>query len=180
MSRVGLKPIELPSGVSFSQNGQTLTLTGPKGSHSFDLPQGITVKQQDQSLSVSRQGHSQNARSLHGLGRAMLQNAVTGVSQGYEVKLEVHGVGYKVNVAGNVIKLWLGRSHEQEFQLPDGVSASLDQNVLSLSGIDKIKVGQAASSIRSLKKPEPYKGKGIRVQGEYVIRKSGKTAVAKE
>lgn len=176
MSRVGLKPITMPDGVSLAQSGQRLTLQGPKGTLELTLPKGIKLEQAGQVLNLSRSGA--HKRALHGLSRALLASAIVGVSQGYELKLEIHGVGYKANVAGNQLKFSLGRSHEQTYDLPDGVSAALDQNVLTISGIDKAKVGQVASAVRALKKPEPYKGKGIRYTDEYVIRKSGKTAVA--
>jgi len=176
MSRVGLKPIMLPDGVTLTQTGQRLSLQGPKGTLELTLPKGIKLEQKGQILSMSRSGD--HKRAVHGLSRALLASAIVGVSQGYELKLEIHGVGYKANVAGTQLKFSLGRSHEQTYDLPEGISAALDQNVLTISGIDKAKVGQVASAIRALKKPEPYKGKGIRFVDEYVIRKSGKTAVA--
>lgn len=177
MSRIGLKPLDLPAGVSLTQDGRQVNVTGPKGSIDLALPNGIEIKQEADTVSLSRTGQDKSQRSLHGLSRALLASAVQGVSQGYEVKLEIQGVGFKVNVTGQQIKLWLGRSHEQTFELPEGVTANVDQNTLTIAGIDKAKVGQAAAAIRSLKKPEPYKGKGIRFTDEYVIRKSGKAAV---
>lgn len=176
MSRIGLKPITLPSGVSVTLAGTTLKVSGPKGSLDVQLPRGISLNQDEQQLSFSRARNSLRQKSLHGLTRALIQNAVTGVSDGFSTQLEIQGVGYRLNLAGQQLRLGVGFSHEVSFDLPPGVAATLDQNILTLTGTDKQQVFQAASAIRALKKPEPYKGKGIRFVDEYVIRKSGKAA----
>lgn len=176
MSRVGLKPITIPDGVDVSQSGVEVSVKGPKGTLNLTLPAGITLKQEQAVLSLSRASDDRRLRSIHGLTRALLQNTVTGVNEGFRTQLEIQGVGYKMTLQGKELKLNIGLSHDVRFTLPEGVDAALDQNILTLTGIDKQQVFQAASAIRALKKPEPYKGKGIRFVGEYVIRKSGKAA----
>ena len=176
MSRVGLKPISLPSGVEINQEGMLANIKGSKGSLSVKLPAGITLNQSDGQVKLDRASDNQELKALHGLTRALLQNAIVGVSEGYSTKLEIHGVGYRMNVQGRELKLNIGYSHDVTFDLPADISATLDQNVLTLTGIDKQQVFQVASAIRGLKKPEPYKGKGIRFADEYIIRKSGKAA----
>lgn len=176
MSRVGLKPIILPAGVEVNVAGNLATIKGNKGTLSVSLPAGISLDQSDGTVKLKRAHEAQELRARHGLTRALLQNAVIGVSEGYSTKLEIHGVGYRMNVQGRELKLNIGYSHDVTFALPAEVSATLDQNVLTLAGIDKQQVFQVASAIRGLKKPEPYKGKGIRFADEYIIRKSGKAA----
>jgi large subunit ribosomal protein L6 len=136
---------------------------------------GIVVKQQDGEVIVSRESDIPEHRAKHGLMRTLVANMVTGVSKGFEKKLEVNGVGFRVALAGNQIKMNLGFSHEVVYTLPQGVTATVEQNVITISGIDKQQVGQVAAEIRALKKPEPYKGKGIKYVGERIIRKSGKS-----
>jgi len=176
MSRVGLKPIALPSTVVATLDGHSLSVKGPKGTLNLRLPGGINLEQTEGILALSRKHDSKRQKSLHALTRALIQNAVTGVTEGFSTKLEIHGVGYRLNLDGSRLKLGIGFSHEVNFNLPEGITANVDQNVLTISGIDKQQVYQVASAIRGLKKPEPYKGKGIRFPDEYIIRKSGKAA----
>jgi large subunit ribosomal protein L6 len=175
MSRVGKLPIKLESGVTITVDNDAITVGGPKGTLSqFTMP-GIVVKQQDGEVIVSRESDIPEHRAKHGLMRTLVANMVTGVSKGFEKKLEVNGVGFRVALAGNQIKMNLGFSHEVVYTLPQGVTATVEQNVITISGIDKQQVGQVAAEIRALKKPEPYKGKGIKYVGERIIRKSGKS-----
>lgn len=175
MSRVGKNPIALPSGVTVDITADNVTINGPKGSLSqFTMP-GIKVSQKDQDLVIERQNEEQTTRAKHGLMRSLLANMVRGVSQGYEKKLEINGVGYRVQQQGTDLKFNLGFSHDVVYKVPAGVQVSVDQNVITVSGIDKQQVGQVAAEIRALKKPEPYKGKGIKYADEQIIRKSGKS-----
>jgi large subunit ribosomal protein L6 len=152
-----------------------ITVTGPKGSLSqFNLP-GISLDIQDGSIEVKRAGDEASTRAKHGLMRALLNNMVTGVSKGFERKLELNGVGYRVNAQGQELKFALGFSHEVIYKLPESVTAAVEQNVITIAGTDKQQVGQVAAEIRALKKPEPYKGKGIKYLEERIIRKSGKS-----
>ncbi len=175
MSRVGKLPIKIPSGVTITVDNDVITVNGSKGSLTqFTMP-GITVKQEGDELIVTRANDEPKIRAKHGLMRALLQNLVTGVSQGFEKKLELNGVGYRVALAGTDLKFNIGLSHEVVYHIPQGVTAAVEQNVITISGISKQQVGQVAAEIRSLKKPEPYKGKGIKYVGERIIRKSGKS-----
>lgn len=179
MSRVGKLPIEIPNGVTITvdpnENGGTITVTGPKGTLTqFTLP-GINIKQQDGIITLSRENDEPKNRAKHGLMRALINNMVLGVTQGFSKKLEINGVGYRVAMAGQGLKLNLGFSHDVNFSLPAGVNAVVEQNTITVSGISKQQVGQVAAEIRALKKPEPYKGKGIKYEGERIIRKSGKS-----
>lgn len=175
MSRIGKDPINLPSGVSVDITPEMINISGPKGNLSqFTMP-GIDIIVADQQIIVSRQDDQKVHRSKHGLMRSLLSNMVEGVSQGYSKKLEINGVGFKVNFEGKTLKLNVGFSHTVEYQLPDDVSASVEQNIITISGINKQQVGQVAAEIRSIKKPEPYKGKGIKYIDERIIRKSGKS-----
>lgn len=175
MSRVGKLPIQIPSGVTITVDKDVITVNGSKGSLSqFTMP-GITVTQEGDQLIVTRANDEPKIRAKHGLMRALLQNLVNGVSQGFEKKLELNGVGYRVALAGTDLKFNIGLSHEVIYKIPQGVTASVEQNIITVSGIDKQQVGQVAAEIRSLKKPEPYKGKGIKYVGERIIRKSGKS-----
>lgn len=179
MSRIGKLPIEIPSGVTITVDPDWITVAGSKGTlKQFTMP-GVTVKQQDNQLIVSRDNDEPKNRSKHGLMRSLLSNMITGVSQGFERKLEVNGVGYRVSLAGNGLRLSIGLSHEVTYSLPQGVTAAVEQNTITISGIDKQQVGQVASEIRALKKPEPYKGKGIKYADEQIIRKSGKSGKEK-
>ncbi|MCA9348539.1 50S ribosomal protein L6 [Candidatus Saccharibacteria bacterium] len=175
MSRIGKQPIQIPSGVTITVDEAFVTVKGPKGElKQFTMP-GITVSQSDNELLVSRESDVKELRAKHGLMRSLISNMVIGVTQGFGKKLEIHGVGFKVALNGSDLKLNLGFSHEVVYKLPEGVQATVEQNTILVSGIDKQKVGQIASEIRALKKPEPYKGKGIRYTGEYIIRKAGKS-----
>lgn len=175
MSRVGKQPITIPSGVTITVDSDLITVTGPKGTLSqFALP-GITVTQAENELLVSRENDEAINRARHGLMRSLLNNLVQGVSKGFERKLELNGVGYRVALAGTDLKFNIGFSHEVVYKLPQGVSAAVDGNNMTISGIDKQQVGQVAAEIRALKKPEPYKGKGIKYAEERVLRKSGKS-----
>lgn len=175
MSRVGKLPISIPSGVTITVDNDAITVNGPKGSLSqFTMP-GVTVKQEGEELIVTRENDEPKNRAKHGLMRALLQNLVTGVTEGFEKKLEVNGVGFRVALAGNDLKMNLGFSHEVVYHLPEGVTAKVEQNNITISGNSKQQVGQVAAEIRALKKPEPYKGKGIKYDDERIIRKSGKS-----
>jgi large subunit ribosomal protein L6 len=175
MSRIGKVPIKIPSGVTVSIDGGTASVTGPKGTLSQPLVSGIKITQDNGEALVSRTNDEKIARSNHGLMRTLLQNMVTGVSEGFEKKLEVNGVGFRVSLAGNQLKLNLGYSHAIEYDIPEGISIKVEQNNITVSGASKQQVGQVAAEIRALRKPEPYKGKGIKYAGERIIRKSGKS-----
>lgn len=175
MSRVGKLPIAIPSGVTITVDSSEITVAGGKGTlKQFTMPD-ITVKQEGDELLISRANDMPKIRAKHGLMRALLNNMVVGVSQGFSKKLEINGVGYRVAMQGANLKLNLGFSHDVIFNVPAGVTAVADQNTITVSGIDKQQVGQVAAEIRALKKPEPYKGKGIKYEGERIIRKSGKS-----
>lgn len=175
MSRVGKLPIDIPSGVTITATDADITITGSKGSLTqFTMP-GITVSQEGSQIIVTRANDEPKIRAKHGLMRALLNNMVTGVSQGFSKKLEINGVGYRVAMQGADLKLNLGFSHDVIYKMPAGVTAVAEQNTITVSGIDRQQVGQVAAEIRALKKPEPYKGKGIKYEGERIIRKSGKS-----
>jgi large subunit ribosomal protein L6 len=175
MSRVGKLPIKIPSGVTITVDADQITVNGSKGSLTqFTLPD-ITIKQEGDELLVTRANDEPKVRAKHGLMRALIQNMVTGVSTGFEKKLEINGVGYRVALAGTDLKMNLGFSHEVVYKIPPGVTAVVEQMTITVSGISKQQVGQVAAEIRALKKPEPYKGKGIKYAGERIIRKSGKS-----
>lgn len=175
MSRVGKLPIAVPSGVTITVDNSEITVAGSKGTlKQFTMP-GISVKQEDEQVVVSRANDEPENRAKHGLMRALLNNMVQGVSQGFSKKLEINGVGYRVQLQGADLKMNLGFSHDVIYHVPPGVTATVEQNTITISGIDKQQVGQVAAEIRALKKPEPYKGKGIRYEGERIIRKSGKS-----
>lgn len=175
MSRVGKQPIALPSGVTITVDPDTITVAGSKGTLTqFTLP-GITVKQEGDQVLVTRENDEPQNRAKHGLMRSLVNNMIMGVSQGFSKKLEINGVGFRVALAGQDLKMNLGFSHEVVYNLPQGVQATVEQNTITISGINKQQVGQVAAEIRALKKPEPYKGKGIKYVGERIIRKSGKS-----
>lgn len=179
MSRIGKSPITIPSGVSVTITEGDVSVSGSKGNLSQFMMPGIKVVQEDNSIVVSRVDDEAMHRSKHGLMRSLIQNMVTGVSQGFTKQVEINGVGYRVASAGADLKLNLGFSHDVIYKLPQGVTATIEQNVITISGIDKQQVGQAAAEIRALKKPEPYKGKGIKYVGERILRKSGKSGKEK-
>lgn len=175
MSRIGKQPIDIPSGVTVSTDNDFITVNGSKGSlKQFTIP-GIKVAEQDNQVVVTRANDEAQNRARHGLMRSLVANMIKGVSQGFEKKLEINGVGYRVAAQGTDLKFNLGFSHDVIYKVPTGIQVAIDQNVLTVSGIDKQQVGQVAAEIRALKKPEPYKGKGIKYQDERIIRKSGKS-----
>ncbi len=176
MSRIGRTPIEVPTGVTVEIAGEMVTATGPKGSLVVQLLPGIGVEQQDNVLTVIRQIDDDERQRTFGLMRTLINNIVVGVSRGYERQLEINGVGYRANLAGQNLNLSLGYSHPIAFPLPAGVAAKIERNVITLSGADKQLVGQVAANIRALRKPEPYKGKGIKYVEERIRRKAGKAA----
>lgn len=179
MSRIGKLPITIPSGVTITVDANEITVAGPKGTlKQFTMP-GIMVKQEDNQLVVARANDEAANRAKHGLMRSLLNNMVQGVTQGFSKKLEINGVGFRAALQGASIKLNLGFSHDVMFALPQGVVATIEQNTITISGIDKQQVGQVAAEIRALKKPEPYKGKGIKYADERIVRKSGKSGKEK-
>jgi large subunit ribosomal protein L6 len=179
MSRVGLAPITIPSGVDVSISGQSVTVKGPKGELKRSFPEEIAVENADGELRVSRNKESRDARALHGLFRSLIANMVEGVVNGYEKKLEIHGVGYRAAKQGSDIELSVGFSHTVRKTAPSGIEFEVPTPTsITVRGIDKELVGQVAAEIRAVKKPEPYKAKGIRYEGEYVRRKGGKAAKA--
>lgn len=179
MSRVGKSPIKLPPNVTVTITDGVISVTGAKGTlEQFAMP-GITVDEKDGVITVSRASDEQIHRAKHGLMRALVQNMVTGVSDGFSKQLEINGVGYRVNLSGNVLKFNLGLSHDITYTLPAGVTATVEQNLITIGGTSRQQVGQAAAEIRALKKPEPYKGKGIKYVGERILRKSGKSGKEK-
>jgi large subunit ribosomal protein L6 len=175
MSRIGKQPIDLPSGVTITVDDKKITISGTKGTlEQFTIP-GVKVAQQENQIVVTRANDEAANRARHGLMRSLVNNMVQGVSQGFEKKLEINGVGYRVAQQGADLKFNLGFSHDVIYKVPAGIQVSVEQNVVTVSGIDKQQVGQAAAEIRALKKPEPYKGKGIKYVDERIIRKSGKS-----
>ncbi len=179
MSRVGKNPIEVPSGTKVSLDDGIFTAEGPKGKVSERMLDGIAVSIDDGTITVTRSGDSGDLRSKHGLIRALLANAVHGVSQGFEKVLEINGVGYKAELQGRAIHFALGYSHPIVFDLPDGIDAEVDKNnKISVRGANRQQVGQVAAEIRSLRKPDPYKAKGIKYADEIIRRKVGKAGAA--
>lgn len=177
MSRVGNQPIEIPSGVSVDIKGDAIQVKGPKGQLSQDRIPHVDVTLEDGKLIFKRTSEGKEAWAYHGLYRALVRNMVEGVSQGFSKKLEVIGIGFRADVKGRKLVLHLGFSHPIEFEIPDGIDIQVDKNlVITVSGIDKQQVGHVAAVIRDFRKPDHYKGKGIRYQGEYVRLKAGKSA----
>ena len=181
MSRIGRKPIAIPSGVNVAvADNNEITVKGPKGELSYTAPLALTVVVDDGSLSVSRPNDQRENRSLHGLSRTLINNMVVGVTDGYRKNLEIQGVGYRAAMDGQALVLNVGFSHPVRFSPPEGISYVLDgQTKIAVSGIDKQAVGEEAARIRRVRPPEPYKGKGIRYEGEIVRRKAGKAGKAK-
>ncbi len=175
MSRIGKLPITVPAGVTITNDGNHITVTGPKGTLVEQLQEGITVTQEGDQLIVTRASDEKTHKAKHGLMRSLLNNQVVGVTQGFSKKLEINGVGFRVAMAGTSLKLNLGFSHDVIFPIPQGITITIEQNIITVSGASKQQVGQVASEIRALKKPEPYKGKGIKYVEERIIRKSGKS-----
>ncbi|HYH74538.1 MAG TPA: 50S ribosomal protein L6 [Candidatus Saccharimonadales bacterium] len=175
MSRIGKLPINIPSGVTITVDDDFVTVAGSKGTlKQFTMP-GVTVAVQDNQALVTRVNDEAENRAKHGLMRSLVNNMVVGVSQGFTKQLEINGVGYRVAAQGTDLKFNLGFSHDVIFKLPQGITATIEQNRVTIVGIDKQAVGQIAAEIRALKKPEPYKGKGIKYADERIIRKSGKS-----
>lgn len=176
MSRIGKKPIEIPSGVTVEVTGDAIKVSGPKGSLSQDFSNGVSIDVTDTAIEVKSADGSRKARSFQGLYRALIGNMVQGVSEGVSKTLEINGLGYRAEVEGNTLTLNVGYSHPVKYDLPEGISAAVEKNnIITVTGIDKQLVGQVASEIRSIRKPEPYKGKGIKYENEHIKRKAGKT-----
>jgi len=175
MSRIGKLPVSIPSGVTITVGAMEITVQGSKGTLTVPKLPAVAVAVEDGAVRVTRGDEEKISKSQHGLQRALIQNAVTGVVSGFEKKLEVNGVGFRVNGGGNQIDMTLGFSHPVVYKADDGITLNVERNIITVSGIDKQAVGQAAAEIRSLKKPEPYKGKGIKYVDEVILRKAGKT-----
>ena len=177
MSRIGKEPISVPSDVQVSIEGRSVGVTGPKGSLDLDLPGEINVRQEDGTVLVERPNDDRKNKALHGLTRSLINNMVIGVSEGFKKELEIVGVGYRAAKSGDGLELQLGFSHPVKVNAPDGITFDVPEPTqIIVSGINKEIVGQVAADIRSYRKPEPYKGKGIRYAGEHVARKAGKAA----
>jgi large subunit ribosomal protein L6 len=175
MSRIGKKPVAIPAGVTASMNDGVLVMKGPKGELSMPMVEEVTYALEGDQLSVQPVNKSTKARSFWGMQRTLVQNLVDGVSAGFSKVLEINGVGYRAAVQGKILKLQLGYSHDVDFDIPEGIEIKTpDNTTVEISGMDKQKVGQVAAEIRRWRKPEPYKGKGIKYRGEYIFRKEGK------
>jgi large subunit ribosomal protein L6 len=175
MSRIGKKPVNLVTGVTATISGQTVEVKGPKGTRSFTATDDVTLSIEEGSVKITPRGTSKRARQQWGMARSMVENLVTGVSTGFKKELEIQGVGYRAAMNGTNLKLSLGYSHEVNFEVPAGVTVSAPkQTEIVVEGIDQQLVGQVAANIREWRKPEPYKGKGIRYKGEFIFRKEGK------
>jgi large subunit ribosomal protein L6 len=178
MSRIGKKPVTIPGGVNVALKDGTIAVKGPKGELKRPLPGGVTVKVDKTEVTVTRESDEGEIRARHGLVRALINNMVEGVTKGFERKLEINGVGYKAEVAGDKLNMALGFSHPVVYQLPKGVSAKVEKNVITLASSDRDVLGQTAAKVRSFRPPEPYKGKGIKYMEEVIKRKVGKTGAA--
>ena len=175
MSRIGKKPVTIPSGVTATIEGGLLSVKGPKGTLTLNLVDDVRYAVEDGSISVQPANDTKRARSFWGMQRTLVQNLVQGVTEGFTKTLEITGVGYRASSQGKNLKLQLGYSHDVDYAIPEGITiATPDQTTVNISGIDKQKVGQVAAEIRRWRKPEPYKGKGIKYRGEYIFRKEGK------
>jgi large subunit ribosomal protein L6 len=180
MSRIGKKPIVVPAGVKVAITDKAVVVEGPKGTLSHTLPAGVTVSTGPAAVTVARESDHRTVRALHGLTRSLIANMVHGVKDGFERKLEIVGIGYRAQLQGKNLQLSLGYSHPVIFPLPEGVNAEVERQVsITLRGADKALLGQTAARLRALRKPDPYKGKGIRYADEYIRRKVGKKAGAK-
>ncbi len=180
MSRIGKKPIPLPPGVKVAVQADTVLVEGPKGKLSQAVPRGLSVRMDRNVVTIDRQSDHRSVRALHGLVRSLIANMVHGVKDGFERKLEIVGIGYRAQLQGKNLQLALGYSHPVIFPLPEGVQAEVDRQVsITLRGADKALLGQTAAKLRALRKPDPYKGKGIKYADEYIRRKVGKKAGAK-
>ena len=174
MSRIGKLPVAIPSGVTITVDSEVITVKGPKGELTVPHLSDVTVAEEDGKMIVTRKDDERIAKAQHGLQRSLLNNAVEGVTKGCEKKLEVNGVGFRVAMSGADLEMQLGFSHPVKYKAPEGVQIATNKMEITVSGIDKQQVGQAAAEIRALKKPEPYKGKGIKYAGEQILRKAGK------
>ncbi|SHE94366.1 LSU ribosomal protein L6P [Litoreibacter ascidiaceicola] len=175
MSRIGKKPVDLPSGVTASVSGQTIEVKGPKGVRSFKATDDVTLSVEDNIVTITPRGSSKRARQQWGMSRTMVANLITGVTDGFKKELEIQGVGYRAAMEGKNLKLNLGLSHDVVYEVPEGVTVAAPKPTeITIEGIDEQVVGQVAANIRAWRKPEPYKGKGIRYKGEFVFRKEGK------
>ena len=175
MSRIGKKPVPIPAGVTATITGKTLSVKGPKGTLDLPMADEVSYSVEEGGISVQPVSDSKRARSFWGMQRTLVQNLVTGVTDGFSKQLQITGVGYRANLQGKNLKLQLGYSHDVDYAVPEGITiATPDQTTVNISGIDKQKVGQVAAEIRRWRKPEPYKGKGIKYAGEFIFRKEGK------
>ncbi len=176
MSRIGKQPITIPAKVKVDVKGQKVSVEGPKGKLNWELPQRMSLAVEKDKVVVSRQGDDAQAKALHGLSRALVNNMLRGVSEGFVKKLEIHGVGFKAAVQGKVVNMSLGYSHPINYNIPDQIKVTVEENTkLTIEGPDRQVVGQVAAELRSFYPPEPYKGKGVRYSDERVQRKEGKT-----
>ena len=175
MSRIGKKPVAVPSGVTATVDGQLVKVKGAKGELSFVVPENVSVSHADGAISVMPRDETKRARAMWGMSRSQVANLVQGVTAGYEKKLEINGVGYKAAIAGPVLKLSLGFSHDVDYPIPQGIQITTPKPTeIVVTGIDKQKVGQIAAEIREFRGPEPYKGKGVKYVGDFIFRKEGK------
>jgi len=175
MSRIGKKPVDLPSGVTASVSGQTIEVKGAKGTRSFTATDDVSISVEDNVIKITPRGSSKRARQQWGMSRTMVQNLVTGVTDGFKKELEINGVGYRATMQGNTLKLALGYSHDVNYEIPSDITVTAPkQTIVIVEGIDEQKVGQVAAEIRAWRAPEPYKGKGIKYKDEYIFRKEGK------
>src|SRR5467141_228850 len=175
MSRIGKKPVPIPSGVTASVEGQTVKMKGPKGALQFVVPDEIVVKMDQGAIKVDPRSDTKRARAMWGTSRTLVDNLVTGVTKGFESKFEITGVGYRATLQGKNLQIALGYSHDVIYPIPDGIAIVAPKPTeIVVTGIDKQKVGQVAAEIRAFRPPEPYKGKGVRYSGEYIFRKEGK------
>jgi large subunit ribosomal protein L6 len=175
MSRIGKQPVALPSGVSAEVKGQTVEVKGPKGTRSWTATDDVTIAMDDGAITVKPRGESKRARQQWGMSRTNIANLVHGVTEGFRKELEIQGVGYRAQMQGNTLKLNLGLSHEVAFEVPEGVTVTCPkQTEIVIEGDNEQHVGQVAANIRDWRRPEPYKGKGIRYKGEFIFRKEGK------
>jgi len=174
MSRIGKKPVAVPSGVTATVDGQLVKVKGSKGELSFEVPENVSVSHADGAISVMPRDETKRARAMWGMSRSQVANLIHGVTAGYEKKLEINGVGYKAAIAGPVLKLSLGFSHDVDYAVPQGIQITTPKPTeIVVTGIDKQKVGQTAAEIRDFRGPEPYKGKGVKYAGEFIFRKEG-------
>lgn len=176
MSRIGKKPVDLPSGVTATVSGQTVEIKGPKGVRTFKATDDVTLAMEENAVSVTPRGSSKRAKQQWGMSRTQIANCVLGVTEGFKKELEINGVGYRASMQGNTLKLALGYSHDVLFEVPTGITVTAPKPTeIIVEGIDQQQVGEVAAKIREWRKPEPYKGKGIKYKDEYIFRKEGKS-----